>query len=153
MQSFTSDSREIENEFNERLNRNVRKLGNALRAVVNFSSALFVFALINVALSRISHQHNFFSLSTLRMLQENIHVLIASDSVSLVSYMYRHAVYIVLAFAFVCIREIDLLIDALAGSSVKNTQAKRVGIRASFAQSAVSADNAISYRHKVSFLS
>ena len=152
MQSFTYGSRVITNELYERLNKNVKRLGNAVRAFVKLFGTVFVFLVINAALSRISH-YNFLSLNTLRVLNESAHIFDNNDSLSMISYLYRHALCFVLAIAIGYAREIALLIDAIVGRVENDIETKLVSIRDNFAQNAVNANRAIAYRDKVCFLS
>ena len=150
MQSFTYGSRIVINELNARLNRNVKRLGNAVRAVVKLLATVFIFVVLSAALSRISH-YNFLSLDTLRMVSESAHIY--NGSLSTISYLYQHILCFLFALVCVYAREIATLIDAIVGRTEKELSRESSTIHSSFAQSEVAAKRAVSYRHKVCFLS
>lgn len=152
MRYFQYGSRVVENEQTVRFQNNVKRIGRAFRAVVNFLVAICIFTALNSLLHSLAHHTGLFSFSSAsHILQESANMLVNNDALSFISYMYEHALCIMFSFAISCACSIVCLIFAMSG--VTNDEQNAVTfVRNDFSQSAVDADTVISYRHKVCFL-
>ena len=153
MHCFLYDSRVIENEQQVRLERNVRRIGNLLHAVVNFFVTFFLFILINFLLSNLVRHTNLTFVSMLRFVQESAEVMVSQSALSAVCIAYQHSLCIVLAFAFTCVYYIGLLLNSLCNGEVSTEKEHSTHSKDSGEFSANTGVSAVSYRDKVCFLS
>ena len=153
MHSFTYGSRVIENEQQVRLERNVRKIGNLLHAVVRFFVTFFLFILINILLSNILQHAHLTLVYTLRLLNNITEVLLNESALSVIYFAYNHSVYILLAFTFTCIYLCSLVLRALVKCDNKSEKGIETYCKENQKFSKKISDSTISYRHKVCFLS
>ena len=152
MYSFTYGSRVIENEQRTRLQRNVRRIGNLLYAVVNFCLTFFLFVAINLLLRNIVEHTQLTFVKLLDTLPEYGQLLF-SNSVSVVSFINHHSLCIVLAFAFTCVYHFEFVLRAFAGGNCV-CALQHSTVRQERQQSYKQTEyRAISYRYKVCFLS
>ena len=153
MRYYSYDSRLIENEQRFEIGSNMRKVGNALRAVAEFIVMFFLFVLINVLLASLAHHSDLFSFSTYRMIQEGTRVLSNDNALAIVYFFYQHSLSITLAFTFVCFSMFSLVVCAIGYCAQDKEKEHEFHKENSNAQSVVYSQGIISYRHKVSFLS
>ena len=153
MRCFTYGSRVIENERQVKLQRHVRKLGNLLHAIVTFVVTFLLFALINVLLSSIVQNAHLTFVKILKLVQEGVEVVLSHSAFSLFSFVYQHSVGLLLAFAFGCLYQFGIVLKALGnGENEAEKEKETYGKRSCQFDTQVGC-NAVSYRHKVCFLS
>lgn len=153
MHSFTYGSRVIENERQVKLQKHVRKIGNLLHAVATFVVTFLLFAFINVLLSSLVQNAHLTFIKILNLVQQGAEVFISHSALSVFSIAYQHSVYMLLAFAFVCLYQVCIVLSALG-----NVEGDKEKENESYSKDSCQSDtqvgcNAISYRYKVCFLS
>lgn len=151
MQYFQYGSRVVENERMLRLKSNVRTVGKAVKAIVNFFVAVLIFVALNTLLHNLAQSTGLFSLSTYRIFVESANIIAYNDALTFVSYLYQHSVCILLSFVFTCACCVCCIIFAMGGKT-KAAKGAATYTRNDFSQGAVSSNSVISYRHKVCFL-
>ena len=153
MHSFTYGSRVIENEQQVRLHTHVRRIGNLLRAVVNFCLTFFLFVIINLVLRNLVGHTNFTFLSVMRFVQENAEVLVGNSALSVITFLYQHSFCLMLALAFSCVYPFDFVLSSIVNSASSCEQDKQTQLNYSQEHNLKVGYSAISYKHKVCFLS
>lgn len=152
VQYFQYGSRIVENERIIGLESKVRKFGNMLCAVAEFFVAVILFTALNSILRNLSQGMGLSSLSAYRMLVESINMFAYNDALAFVLHLYNHASSIVVAITFTCVCVIAYMISIYRCVEATDAQNSTSYACAEFAQSAVSAQSVLSYRHKVCFL-
>ena len=153
MNSFTYGSRVIENEQQVRLHRNVRKIGNLLRAVVNFCATFFLFVLINFLLRNLEQHTSFTFFTVMRFVQESVEVLLSNSALSIITFLYQHSFCLMLALAFTCVYQFGFVLSTLVSSGTNCEKDDYAHVKSSQECNTQVGCSTISYRYKVCFLS
>ena len=154
MRNFTYGSRVIENEQQVRLQTNVRKIGNLLRAVVNFCLTFFLFVIINFLLRNLVQHTNFTFVTVLRFVQESAEMLLSNSALSVITFVYEHFFCLMLAVAFTCVYQFGFVLNGNTGRSVANFANEHKSFGRNSRENSTQIDcSTVSYRHKVCFLS
>ena len=153
MPSFVYGSRVIENERQVKFQRNVRKIGNLLHAVVSFFVTFFLFILINFLLRNLVQNANLTFDKMLNFVQQNAEFLLSHSALSVVSFIYQHSLCFMLAVAFTCVYKLGVMLTSLVGTGSNFDKQKQSYNKDSQQFNTQTAFSTISYRHKVCFLS
>ena len=153
MPSFVYGSRVIENERQVKLQRNVRKIGNLLHAVVSFFVTFFLFVLINFLLRNLVQNVNLTFDKMLHVVQQNAELLLSHGALSVISFIYQHSLCLMLAVAFTCVYQLGLMLMSLVNKDSDSDKQKETYAKDNQQLSAQVTFSAISYKYKVCFLS
>lgn len=144
----------VQNERLAEMNNNVRNFGKMLKRVAQFCVALFVFVLLNLVLDSITNHTKILSVNTFRLFEEGMRVFVNDNLFTFVSYVYQQTFNSLLFVACVCFGV--AVVFAVAAFVQKRTESADNNCSHCYSRSTeqtVSLVNAISYRHKVCFLS
>ena len=153
MHTFVYGSRVIENEQQIRLESNVKKFGNFVQTVVKFFVVFILFTLINAMLSNLAQHTNLFSLSSWRLVEEAVRLLIVDNAFTTSSMFYQDFLAVVASLTFVCVHEYGLVVRTLSGACEHNDGEQSDSSKHFEQVQVVNTCAVVSYRHKVCFLS
>ena len=155
MPSFKYGSRVIENEQQVRLERNVRRIGNVLHAIVRLFVTLFLFVLINFLLSSLVQHINLTFEKMLHLVQQSAEVLFSHSAMSAITtFIYQHSFCLMFAVAFFCASLLESLLIKLLGQGNDSSEREHTTYNKESCEfNTETGVTAVSYRHKVCFLS
>ena len=154
MPSFKYGSRVIENEQQVRLERHVRRIGNVLHAVVRLFVTFFLFILINFLLSSLVQHANLTFMKMLHLVQESAEVLFSQGAAAITTFMYQHSFSLMFVVAFFCASVLELVLIKLLGNGTDSSEREHNSYNRDNCEfNTETGRAAISYRHKVCFLS
>lgn len=153
MRCFTYGSRVIENEQQVRLQKNVKKIGNLLHAVVNLLVTVFLFVLINFLLSNLVQNAHLTFVRMLNLVTESAELVFGHSAMSVVYFAYQHSFCLLLMVAFTCVYQFGLVLTSLVNRAKDCEKQKATYSKDSQQFGTETVKGIISYRHKVCFLS
>lgn len=151
MHKFLYHSRMIENERSNSFHEQMHKVGNILHSVVKLFGMVIVVTLLNLLLHNITRFTNVIGINTLRAIEDGVCLIINGSTMSVITYLYEHLWGSMLAI--VCIAVSFALCVYLGFDNVLCLVNTRRRIQSCNAQNGTSRSVAVSYRHKVCFLS
>lgn len=153
MPSFKYGTRVIENEQQVRLEKNVKRIGNWLQAIVRVFVTFLLFVLINALLSNLVQHTQLTFVKMMGLVQESAEMLLSHSAMSALYLSYQHTLSWILAIAFICVYEIAVVVSALNSGENEPKQANTTFNNDCRSFDTENVDSVVSYRHKVCFLS
>ena len=155
MPSFRYGSRVIENEQQVRLERHVKRIGNVLHAIVRLFVTFFLFILINFLLSSLVQHVNLTFVKMMHLVQQSAEMLFSQSAMSAATtFVYQHSFSLMFVVAFFCASLLELLLIKLLGNGTDSSEREHNSYnKDSRVFNTETGRVAISYRHKVCFLS
>ena len=150
---FLLDTRLNVNEDVKQLNSDMREIGKKVRAFAKFFVAFFLFALLNLWIDVFTKHTHLLSAHTFRLLEEGLHAFVNQNVMTFVSIITERHLLETAIVAIASVFGVACIASVLAPSNADHNSNHPIRERASFRQEIVEAQSAVSYRHKVCFLS